>query len=144
MAKGEFVKRTSQLARDVGTGDLEIKVVVNQIYAQNQHENLSFRHGGGGPKFLTRALFGSYNSIMRGFARDAFRPRGLVSAAITGSEKIASGVVKYAPHEFNDLRQSAAPSVKDRGRFVYNRPPVVKRLTQQQLKAKDRARGRRS
>lgn len=143
MPKGEFVKRIGKLERDVGRTKLQIKVVVDQIYAQNQHETLYFRHSsGGGPKFLTRALLGESRSIMRGFARDVYRPRGLVSAAIAGSERISKGVYKHAPHEFNDLRNSAAPSVKDGGRIVYQRPPVIKRLTKTQLRAKDRARGR--
>lgn len=140
---GDFVKRTNQLLRDVGRTKLEIKVVVDQVYAQDQHETLYYAHPkGGGPKFLTRSLLQSVRPIMRGFARDALRPRGLVSAAIVGSEKIAKGVQKNAPHEFNDLRNSAAPSVKDGGRFVYKRAPIVKRMTRAQLNAKDRARGK--
>lgn len=143
MAKGEFNRRCQELLKIVGDKNLEGKVVVNQIYAQNQHETLYFRHpSGGGPKFLTRALFQNHQSIMRGLARDALRRYGLNSAMIVGMEKVSRGVYQNAPHEFNDLRNSAAPSVKDRGRFIYNRPPVVKRLTKAQLRAKDRARGR--
>lgn len=143
MAKGEFRKRTNKLIRDVGTTTLEIKVVVNQAYAQNQHETLYFAHpSGGGPKFLTRALVQSHRSIMRGMARDALRPRGLVSAAIVGAEKISKGVYQNAPHEFNDLRNSAHPTVREGSRKVYDRAPIVKRLTKTQLRAKDRARGK--
>lgn len=144
MAKGEFIKGLRRLAKIVGDKNLEGKVVVDQIYAKYQHESLDLKHPhGGGGKFLTKALFQNYRSAMRGMARDAYRPYGLNSAMIVGMEKVAKGVYQNAPHEFNDLRNSAAPSVKDRGRFIYNRPPVVKRLTQSQLKAKDRARGRR-
>lgn len=144
MPKGEFNKRLRELSNIVGDKKIELKVVVNQAYAKFQHESLDLKHPhGGGGKFLTRALFSEYRSVMRGVARDAYRRYGIVSAMTVGSERIARGVYQNAPHEFNDLRNSAAPSVKDRGRFVYNRPPVVKRLTQSQLKAKDRARGRR-
>lgn len=138
-----FAAKTNELARFVGTGNLEIKVVVDQVYAKYQHESLDLRHPhGGGGKFLTKALMQEYRGICRGFARDALRPRGLISAATVGSEKISKGVYKNAPHEFNDLRNSAHPTVKDRGRIVYDRAPVVRRLTKAQLKAKDRARGK--
>ena len=133
-----------ELDRIVGHGNLIIKIVVDQIYAKYQHESLDLKHPrGGGGKFVTRTLFTEYRGIYRGLARDALRPRGLVSAATVGAEKLSKGVYKNAPHEFNDLRNSGHPTVKDAGRIVYDRPPVVKRLTQSQLKAKDRARGRR-
>jgi hypothetical protein len=138
-----FAAQIDKLDRIVGHGTLEIKCVVDQVYAKYQHESLDLRHPrGGGGKFLTRTLFAEYRGIYRGLARDALRPRGLVSAAIVGSEKLSKGVYKNAPHEFNDLRNSGHPTVKDAGRFVYNRPPVVKRLSKSQLKAKDRARGK--
>lgn len=141
MPKGEFIKRTNQLIKKY-RGKLEGKVVVDQIYAQNQHENLSFKHPGGGPKFLTKALFQEMNKTMQGLANNF--PEGNQNAAMAqGMERVVKGVYKNAPREFQDLRNSGAPSVKERGRFVYNRPPIIKRLTKQQLKAKDRARGRR-
>lgn len=140
--KGEFVKRIAELRDIVGTGNLEGKVVVDQVYAQFQHESPDLAHPrGGGMKFLTRALVREYRGVFRGLARDAYRRRGLVSAMTVGVEKISKGVYRNTPVMFHDLRNSAAPSVKDRGRYVYRRPPVVKRLSKSQRKAKDRARG---
>lgn len=139
---GDFQQKCKELLKNVGDKKLEGKVVVDQVYAKFQHESLDLKHPrGGGGKFLTRALISNYRGIFRGLARDAYRPLGLNSAMITGMEKIARGVYQNAPHEMNDLRNSAAPSVKDRGRFIYNRPAVRKRLSKSQLKAKDRARG---
>jgi hypothetical protein len=144
MPKGEFNKGCQRLLKIVGDKKLEGKVVVDQVYAKFQHESLDLKHPhGGGGKFLTRALFKEHRGIMRGLARDAYQVYGLNSAMIVGMERVVRGVYQNAPHEFNDLRNSGAPSVKDRGRFIYNRPPVVKRLTKSQLRAKDRARGRR-
>jgi hypothetical protein len=138
--KGEFVRRTNELIKKY-RGKLQGKVIVDQVYAQNQHENLSFRHPGGGPKFLTKALFQDYNKTMQSLANNF--PEGDQNAAMAqGMERVVKGVHKNAPHEFNDLRNSGAPSVKERGRFTYQRPPAVRRLTKSQLKAKDRARGR--
>lgn len=142
MPKGEFIKRANELRDIVGTGKLALKVVVDQAYAKFQHESPDLHHPhGGGYKYLTKALVQEHRGIYRGLARDAYRRRGLVSAMTVGAEKVAKGVYKNTPRLFSDLRNSAAPSVKDRGRFVYQRPPVVKRLSQSQLKAKDRARG---
>lgn len=144
MAKGEFGKRCRELLSIVGDNTIEGKVVVDQVYAKFQHESLDLAHPhGGGAKFLTKSLMQSYRSVYRGLARDAYRRYGLVSAMSQGMEQIAKGVYQNAPHEFNYLRNSASPRVKDRGRIVYNRPPVVKRLSKAQLRAKDRARGRR-
>jgi hypothetical protein len=143
MPKGEFVRSCNELIKKY-RGILQGKVVVDQVYAQNQHENLKFRHlDGGGPKFLTKALYQEMNKTMQGLARNF--PQGDQRGAMAeGMERVVAGVRKNAPHEFNDLRNSGAPSVKERGRFVYKRAPIVPRLTKSQLKAKDRARGRRS
>lgn len=143
MPKGEFNKRINELRGIVGTGKLEGKVVVDQVYAKFQHESLDLKHPAGGAKFLTRALLQNYRSVMRGLSRDAYKRFGLQTAMASGMERVSKGVYDNAPREFQDLRNSAAPSVKDRGRFVYKRPPAVPRLTNSQLKAKDRARGRR-
>lgn len=142
MPKGEFIRRTNELIKKY-RGTLQGKVVVDQVYAQNQHENLSFKHPGGGPKFLTKALFQDAPKTMQGLANNF--PVGDQPAAMAqGMERVVKGVYQNAPREFQDLRNSGAPSVKERGRFTYQRPPIVKRLTKAQLKAKDRARGRRS
>lgn len=140
MPKGEFVKRTNELIKKY-RGTLQGKVVVDQIYAQNQHENLSFKHPGGGPKFLTKALFQQMNKTMQSLANNF--PSGNQNQAMAqGMERVSKGVYNNAPREFQDLRNSGAPSVKERGKYTYRRDPVVRRLTKAQLKAKDRARGR--
>lgn len=142
MAKGEFIKGCNRLLKIVGDKELEGKLVVDQIYAKFQHESLDLHHSSGGAKFLTKALLSEYRSVFRGLARDAYRPLGLNSAMAAGMERVNKAMSKNAPRLYQDLRNSGAPSVKDRGRFVYKRPPVVKRLSKSQLKAKDRARGR--
>lgn len=140
---GTFVARMDELRKLVGGGKLQGKVIVDQIYAQNQHENLSFKHTGGGAKFLTIALVQNRNNIMRNLSRACLHGK-MEEAMAKGMENVVKGVQARAPHEFNDLRNSGHPIVKSAGRIVYDRPPVVKRLTKNQLKAKDRARGDRS
>lgn len=139
---GTFYGRIEDLKRLVGDKKLEGKVVVNQIYAQFQHETLSLRHPhGGGGKFLTKSLVQNRTNILQDLARNTLNGR-LNQAMAKGMENVTKGVYHNAPHEFNDLRNSGHPTVKDRGRFVYNRPPMVKRLSKNQLRAKDRARGK--
>lgn len=140
---GTFYGRIEDLKRLVGRGKLEGKVIVNQAYAQNQHENLSFRHTGGGPKFLTKSLVQNRNNILQGIAKVVLQGRA-EEAMAKGMENVVKGVQNNAPHEFNDLRNSGHPIVKSSGRIVYDRAPLVKRLTKNQLKAKDRARGDRT
>jgi hypothetical protein len=44
-----------------------------------------------------------------------------------------------APREWGDLRDSGHAQVTQGGRTIYDRPPKVARLTEQELKAKSRA-----
>jgi hypothetical protein len=142
MPKGEFIKGCNRLLKIVGDKEMEGKLVVDQVYAKFQHESLDLQHPTGGAKFLTKALLTEYRSVFRGLARDAYRPLGLASAMAAGMERVNKTMSKNAPRMHRDLRNSGAPSVKDRGRFVYKRAPVVPRLSKSQLKARDRARGK--
>lgn len=140
---GTFYGRIEDLKRMVGgPSKLEGKVVADQVYAQYQHETLDLSHPrGGGSKFLTKSLVQNRDNILRNLARNVLDGK-VESAMATGMENVATAMYKNAPHEFHDLRNSAHPTVKSGGRFVYNRPPNVRRLTKTQRRAKDRARGR--
>jgi len=133
---GRFEDRIRLLEQQVGGGKLEIKVVVDQIYAKFQHERLDLRHpSGGGPKYLTRALYGAAPAGLQHMAR-AVLDGHLREAAVDVAERVVTGVYENAPFEFGDLRASGAPTVKDGGRIYYRRPPNRKRLTKSELRAK--------
>lgn len=63
-------------------------------------------------------------------------------ALIDAMEDLAEdgGVASHAPLEFADLRASGHPSVREGEEVIYDRAPRVERLTDEELKAKTRAR----
>jgi hypothetical protein len=139
---GTFIGRIEDLKKLVGgSSKLQGKVVVDQVYAKFQHESLDLKHTGGGAKFLTKALVQNQQNILRAIARGILDGKQNEAMA-KGMENISTAVYKNAPHEFNDLRNSSHPTVKSGGRIIYDRAPLVRRLTQSQLRAKDRARGK--
>jgi hypothetical protein len=54
-------------------------------------------------------------------------------------EHLSDQVEITAPREWGDLKSSGHPKVEQGGRTIYDRPPKVARLTEQELKAKSRA-----
>ncbi len=59
---------------------------------------------------------------------------------ISAAEHLSGEVARLAPVEFGDLRGSGHPVVTDDGETIYDRPPLVGRLSKEELKAKDKAR----
>lgn len=134
---GTFGARISELQAKVGTGNLIGKVTVDQIYAQNQHESVWFKHPAGGkPKYLSDPLFGNAARYMRHLSRNVLEG-SLGRAMATNMENLSGHVFREAPWEFADLRASGHPEVHDNGVVVYDRPPNIHRLTQAELDAKD-------
>lgn len=147
-----FTDRLDMLAEEVGHDHLIGQVEVDQVYAHRQHEELTWKHPDGGQaKYLEQPWFAAVEDTMRHLAKtllDAGGPAvGMTDAVETGSR----AVFDYAPFEFGDLRASGHPSVVDGGQVedvgdgkidvvggetVYDRPPAVHRLSEEELRAK--------
>lgn len=135
-ARHRFLDRADVLIDQVGGGNLEVKVVVDQVYAAFQHEKMDLRHPeGGGPKYLERALYGTVTRNMNSM-RAAVLRGDLRDVAVSAGRLIAKKSGENAPFEFGDLKASGAVTVKDGGRIYATIPAGVKRLSKQELRIK--------
>jgi hypothetical protein len=128
----------------VGSGTLKGTVSVDQVYAQNQHESLNFRHPHGGrAKYLEQPLFENHEHYLRWIA-DSVLEDGGQHGMIRAMDDLAGdgGVATNAPIEFGYLRGSGHPVVRSGEEVVYDRPPLVERLTEDQLRAISRSKRR--
>lgn len=112
-------------------------VVVDQVYAQYQHEGMDLKHPRGGrAKYLGGPLIENYVSYYQRLA-DALLDGDTTKAMIHNMEDLSTeGVYKNAPWEFADLKASGHPIVEENGATVYDRAPMVHRLSEQELKDK--------
>lgn len=137
-----FFERTAELRRQVGAPGLAVgSVIVDQVYAHYQHEHLEFRHPRGGEaKFLERPLFDHYRGYFQNYAWSVLQDGGLKGLK-TSVEHLSDQVELHSPREFGDLMRSGHPSVRlgTRG-IVYDREPKVRRLTEAELRMKNRLR----
>lgn len=142
---GTFGKRTLELADIVG-GKKVGKVEVDQVYAVVQHQGfwltgpnagrIILNHPGGGEaKFLEKPLFLNTGKYLHRLA-DSVLDGTLVEAMIENMEDLSEEVFKRAPRDFEDLRNSGHPTVRDGRRKVYDRPPVRGRLSDAALREK--------
>lgn len=128
----EFNQRIDFLEHQVGYGKITAGCDVDQIYAQNQHENLSFRHTMGQSHYLGGPLLVNAQALVEKIARSILDESGShLNRAMRGvAEDMAGYVKKFAPKDpdFGDvLANSGSPWVKDDGIEVYRRPPVAPR-----------------
>jgi hypothetical protein len=138
---GDFGERISELLDRSSGGDLVMSVEVDQIYAHFQHEGLDFKHPrGGGALYLQRPIMDSYDGYLQRYADGVLDEDGGKDAMIEAAEDLAEAVAREAPVELGDLRGSAHPKVTSGDGVVYDRPPLVGRLSEDELKAKDKAR----
>lgn len=131
MAKGpSFVTRIADLIHE---GDLVGHVVVDQMYAQLQHESMHFKHPrGGGPKYLEGGLYSNMNEYCQKVANSALEDGGR-QGMIKSMEDLSDQVKKLAPVDLNNLRRSGHPYVDDNNARVYDRAPAQRRLTEEEL-----------
>lgn len=103
-----------------------------------RHEDLSLHHPRGGhAKYLEQPLFSHYRNYLADYARTVLLDGG--GHAMERSMEHLSGELKiHAPILFNHLRRSGHPIVTKDGVTVYDRPPEVPRLTEEQLRAQSR------
>lgn len=64
-----------------------------------------------------------------------------LSAMIDNMENLSDQVAIHAPVEFFNLKLSGHPTVTDNGAIAYDRPPVQRRLTDEELKELGKLRG---
>lgn len=135
-ATRRFVSTIDRLSRDVGVGTLQGSVVVDQVYARYQHEGLDFKHPQGGQaKYLEQPLFTGIRQFM-GTLADAVLDGELNQAMTKNVEDLSRAVYAKAPLEFGDLKASPHPTVVDDGATVYDRAPMMRRLTEEELRIK--------
>lgn len=139
MAKGDFVHAIRGLLADL-PARVTMEVEVDQVYAHYQHEHPEFHHPDGGQAFyLSQPLFAKAKKYLRNVAANVVSKEGythIIDAMRENADDLATEVYNRAPWEFGDLRGSAHPKVTADGEVVYNRPPNVKRLTEQELAEK--------
>jgi hypothetical protein len=146
-----FADGTRELERMIGNGDLVMKVEVSQIYAASQHEGgwvtgplaghvIKHHPQGGQAHFLSEPLFARAPEFMELLAAHTLEPDGLLFAGRDIVEELSKEVFDKAPREFEDLRNSAHPTVIDDGQVRYDRPPVRDRLSKEALKEKGKRR----
>jgi hypothetical protein len=140
MSSVSFESRIAELSAMVGNGILRGTVTVDQVYAQNQHESLDFRHPHGGQaKYLEEPLFRNMDGYLRKIA-DGILDDGGRDAMIRAMDDLAGsgGVATHAPIEHGYLRGSGHPSVTSEDAEIYDRPPLVPRLSEAALSASSR------
>lgn len=125
----KFDQRMAYLEREVGWGSIQAKCVVNQPYAQNQHQTDHFRHTNGRSHYLGGPLLEHSFELLEGLAREAITPLGtnIHGEMVDIAEWMARAVLENAPKDTGRLSLSGHPSVRDGFRLIYDRPPLAAR-----------------
>jgi hypothetical protein len=135
-----FAERIDLLRRQTGNGQrVTMHVVVDQVYAHFQHEDMNLHHPRGGrAKYLEGPLYDGYRTYLEWYASEVLADGG-VKALERAAEHLSDQVEVSAPREWGDLARSGHPTVTVGERTVYDRAPKVNRLTEEELKTKSRA-----
>jgi hypothetical protein len=138
---GTFVERIQILRDNVGDGKLTGKVEVNQIYAADQHYHEEYRHPDGGKAYYLRdPLYANVAHYMQHLADGLLEHdgKGFSEAMMDNMEHLSREVYREAPWEFAVLRASGHPYVEHNGEVVHDRPPMMPRLTKEQVRDKQK------
>lgn len=122
---------------------IKFGVEVDQVYAHYQHEHPEFHHPDGGSAFYLRdPLLSKSRRYLEHVAQHCITAKGLGlrQAMIDNAEDLSLEVYHRAPWEFGDLRASGHPWVEEDGTRVYDRAPLCKRLSAEELKVKSHLR----
>lgn len=140
--RGTFGDRLDELSRKVGRGHLKGSCEVNQVYAHYQHDPMNHLHhpDGGGPNYLSGPLFEKSDERMQKLADDLLTEDGsrLEEGMAESMETLSDDVYERAPWEFGDLRASGHPQVESEGETIYDRAPHVHRLSEEELREKQK------
>lgn len=146
----DFSEGIDRLKEQVGHRKMTGSVAVSQVYAEPQErgawlnfmgrygpKNLHPRHGGE-IHALENSLSDNSSDYMQKLADGLLRERGLYDAMVDDVEHLSSEYGVRAPIETGALRLSAHPTVTDDDVVVYDRAPVVPRLSAEELADKSR------
>lgn len=138
-----FGDRMTVLSDAVGHGKIEAHVVIDQVYSHFQHESLDLDHPrGGNAEFLRRPLLTEQGRYMQHAADKLITTDGsdIIQGMIDVAEDLVTDSAEQTPREFDDLMRSGHPFVIDEGATVYDRAPEVGRLSEAELREKNRTR----
>lgn len=127
---GTFVERIEDLKHQMGRGHISAHCVVDQAYAQNQHQTVTFVHHHGGRAFYLGApLMENWMVLFARIAEKCITVTGtdVESAMIETAEWMAQAVFENAPRKISELATSGHPFVLRDGAIVYDRPPISPR-----------------
>lgn len=138
---GDFFDRIDELIHETGEERVVGTVEVDQVYARYQHEGIDFKHPRGGQAmYLKQPMVDLADEHLRRLAKHVLEPGGIADGMREVVEQVARDVHDLAPREFDDLRNSAHPTVVKDETTTFDRPPLVPRLTEEELREKDRLR----
>lgn len=140
---GDFVQRIDELLDRVGDGRLRGTVTIDQVYAAYQHYREDLQHRVGKVRFLSDPLNTEYRSYFQKIADAVLEPAGPVHGMIEATESLAHSAATQTPVELYNLARSQAVTVRDQGAIAYHRDPRQGRLSEAELRALHRGRGRR-
>lgn len=128
----DFIERTLYLGDEVGADSITAGCTVNQPYAQNQHQNLSFQHTVGRARYLGDPLMENAFNLVGGMARAVITEEGskIQSEMRDVADQLSDFVETNAPRDpdIGDiLALSGSAFVVDNGIEVYRVPPIAPR-----------------
>lgn len=144
MTDASFSERIDQLREQVGQGVIQGYVNVDQVYAHYQDSGVgprgkpaeAFDHPRGGEAgYLTDSLTAMGPDFAQEIADSISEETPMTEVFIGGVTDLILDVNTLAPLEWGNLRESAAAQVTDNGDVVYDRPALVPRLSDDELKA---------
>jgi len=135
MAHGRFTRDGyRRVLEQVGQGTITARVTIDQKYAQDQHEELTYSHpSGGSAKYVTGPLLRNYRRYYRAIARHILEG-GALAAFRSVAEDLSGSIERAAPVDHGYLRNSGHPQVIDNGSVVYDRSPRVHRLSEAEIR----------
>lgn len=138
-----FAEGVDELKKMVGSGTLEGRISVNQVYARYQDSGtgpngkpaVEFNHPRGGQAaYLSGQIPERRVDVMSTWARSVLRGT-LVPETIKIMRSFADQVMLRAPAEFDILRNSTSLRLTDDGEPVFDLPAIMPRLTETEIKA---------
>jgi hypothetical protein len=127
----------------VGEGNLIGYLTIDQVYAKYQHEREDLSHPrGGGARYLGETFQARYGLYLRKVAK-AFLSGDPERAMADAMENLSTAAARATPTQYGNLRRSGHPQVYSNGRRVYDRAPLCRRMSEQELRAQRRHQGRR-
>ena len=144
-----FAEGVDELKAMAGPRHLTGVIRVNQVYAHYQDSGrgphgkpaAAFSHPRGGKaEYLSGQMRVRRDEFIQGWADQVLRG-SMVSNFIRDLTSVADRVFVDAPREFEVLRNSTALALYGDGAPIFERPPLVARLSEAQIKALRGVRG---